>query len=426
MNEETRPLAVSSDSNDNTHIKNNINNLSNDGNGDDNNNDPKASVPYAFMSGLFDVAQHRYIVGVWLVLVFSLNIMSSLVVTSTRPKTPVRYVNSWPPQELMKNVIDNSNRVVVVIVNHKADVKLADNFLASLERSGVFNFCVVPLHPETYQALVTAYPRHVLPPMPSVDPFYDYNSVASSAVVSDGEASGDGPPAAARTSSPPPPPYPPVSSKSFDDVVHILPNILHAFARAGYTLFCGDIHSVWRTNAFSEVNEIVALQNTVQGGPPNDRDNFDAFFFLDDSVSTDLRQNDHLSSTQMFLRPTPATLDFLERWVRHRDTLLLGDDRHAFNGLIRAARTLPHNSARQEPYRWGDRVLASLLLRFGDYADENSFFRIAIGERYKYPSGWMYDSQTEEERNAVSIVHNARVDHLQNAGLWQPSGRLQK
>lgn len=387
----------------------------NGNNDDDDNNDSddsatksgvtKANVPYVFLSGMFSVARHRWIFGLWLMVVLILNGMSSLVVTSTRPKTVLHYVEAWPPRNLMAGLVDRQNRVAVVVVDDKDDLELVDNFLYSLERQGVFNFCVVPLGRRAHDVLSATYPDHVLPPMPT---------------ASVGGSSSD--------------------EIDFDEIVTVRPNLLHAFARAGYTLFAADVDSVWRRNAFMEINEIVDL--AAVHAPPA----FDAFFFFDDSsladsiVTTD--DADHrLSSTQMFLRPTPATLDFLERWVRYRDTLLLGDDRHAFRGLVKDH---ADEGTAYQHYRRADndnddpRDLTSLRLRFDQFKE----FRIVVGERARYPSGWMYfDGRkkrhylSEEQKNAVSIVRNGiagknktrqRRWRLETAGLWRPSGRLPK
>lgn len=316
----------------------------------------------------------------WVLLVFVLNLFAPHISNKAKKVTPLLRADSWPPRDIMDSV-SLDNRVVVAITN-SAMLEMTDNFLSSLERLGVTNFVVVPLDKKTHESLSVAYPGHILPPMPSSQSNLPNSSQSTQPVNHE--------------------------NLSFQSIVSVRANILHAIAKAGYTMFYCDVDSVWRTNVFTEIDRVM-VTNDHWGHQ------FDAFMVDDSSPSTK-----RISSAQMYLKPSHSTLVFLEKWLHHKDQILIGDDQHALNDLIQ----------KKMVYRG----LQTIVLRF----DEGEDFQIMIGQREKYPTGWMYfgtdrkkPELTKEQKQNVAIVHNnykrdykTKIIRFQQEGLWNPSGRL--
>jgi len=323
--------------------------------------------------GLNSPASPSRIFLIWLAFVILCNIFTPFGHEVTQELTHAKY---WPPADIVLKNIDNHNRVVVAMTDFEY-VKLADNFLASLEANGVRNFVVITLDYESYLLLNQAYPGHVVPPMPTkpqvqAADFY-------------------------------------VSRGYFEDIVGSRINMLHAFLEAGYTIFYSDIDSVWKTNVLNKVDD--ALNNTPHLNPGA----IDGFF-TDDTRPDNEKQ---ISAAHMYLKSTSATRLFLEHWYHNRRGVFLGDYRQSLNQLIK--NTLTES----------DKNFLSMGF---DGATMDSI----VGSTEDFPPGWVFfgttyspPSMSDTERNNVAIVHNnfensipKKINLFKREGLWNPSGRL--
>lgn len=309
----------------------------------------------------------RKVFIVWAIFVVLLNIFTPY---GKKPQE-ISYMRAWPPARVMRANVDNNNRVVVALSSFD-HIEMTDNFLASLERSNVFNFVVVPLDYKSYQYLSLAYPGHILPPMPTK---FDEN--------------GD--------------PF------LFNSIVTSRPNILHAFLHAGYTIFYSDVDSVWRKNAFIEVDR------TFDAASHWGFHNIDAFF-TDDTRPDNEKQ---YSAAHLYLKPSIATLSFLESWFHMKSNMFLGDYRQSLHQLIK--HNLVSSDTQTVTLRLSGKEMTAL-----------------VGEKAIFPPGWMYFGtgfkdtfMSTRQKNGVAIVHNNFVKGYENKikkfiaeGLWNPSGRL--
>ena len=366
----------------------------------------------------------------WSFLVIILNITSPFA-----NGAPISIINKitgdskWPPEQLMKGNVDNYNRAVVSLVRI-TEIAMADNFLFSLERNNVKNFVVVPLDKESYDALSSIYPGHVLPPMR----------------VSEGDISAD------KSNVP-----------LAHGIVQSRQKILQAFLKAGYTVFYNDLDSVWKSNAFIHIDNALEQAKSFYSKTPNNEkkdihlppQDFDAVF-MDDTRPNNEKQ---YSAAQMYLLPTEVSIMFLEKWSDQVNNMVVGDYRQALQLMIRPLKLDESTDStntwmtlrfiNNPHYLYSDDKLKKVNVQGSadtvpnDELENNRVhdMNILLGDVYKFPPGWMYFSSARKnfieksfdksQREHVIIVHNnfermydRKIKLFQQNELWHPSGRL--